>query len=79
MRYRIMCGLVVPRYYPTSGMLFSGFKFVLVIFQEAKEKFQQLQKVISILGDEEKRAVYDETGYAGDDVSALFLDVLSSL
>lgn len=49
------------------------------IFQEAKEKFQQLQKVISILGDEEKRAVYDETGYAGDDVSALFLDVLSSL
>lgn len=49
------------------------------IFQEAKEKFQQLQKVISILGDEEKRAIYDETGYAGDDVSALFLDVLSSL
>ncbi|CAL9772811.1 unnamed protein product [Musa acuminata subsp. burmannicoides] len=35
--------------------------------EEAKEKFQQLQKVISILGDEEKRAVYDETGYAGDD------------
>ncbi|RWW15759.1 hypothetical protein GW17_00020388 [Ensete ventricosum] len=41
------------------------------IFQEAKEKFQQLQKVIFILGDEEKRVVYDETGYAGDDVSAL--------
>ncbi|KAJ8470696.1 hypothetical protein OPV22_025039 [Ensete ventricosum] len=35
--------------------------------EEAKEKFQQLQKVIFILGDEEKRAVYDETGYAGDD------------
>ncbi|WOK98291.1 chaperone protein dnaJ 6-like [Canna indica] len=35
--------------------------------EEAKEKFQLLQKVISILGDEEKRAVYDETGYAGDD------------
>ncbi|THU61345.1 hypothetical protein C4D60_Mb07t22300 [Musa balbisiana] len=35
--------------------------------EEAKEKFQQLQKVISILGDEEKRAIYDETGYAGDD------------
>ncbi|MCI24209.1 chaperone protein dnaJ 6-like, partial [Trifolium medium] len=29
--------------------------------EEAKEKFQQLQKVISILGDEEKRAIYDET------------------
>ncbi|WOK98128.1 hypothetical protein Cni_G06838 [Canna indica] len=35
--------------------------------EEAKEKFQLLQKVISILGNEEKRAVYDETGYAGDD------------
>jgi DnaJ family protein C protein 9 len=37
--------------------------------EEAKEKFQQLQKVISILGDEEKRALYDETGIADDDVS----------
>ncbi|MCL7023116.1 hypothetical protein MKW94_012536 [Papaver nudicaule] len=34
--------------------------------EEAKEKFQQLQKVISILGDEEKRALYDETGCADD-------------
>ncbi|XP_073132276.1 chaperone protein dnaJ 6-like isoform X2 [Henckelia pumila] len=34
--------------------------------QEAKEKFQQLQKVISILGDEEKRAVYDQTGCVDD-------------
>lgn len=30
--------------------------------EEAKAKFQQLQNVISILGDEEKRALYDETG-----------------
>lgn len=37
--------------------------------QEAKEKFQQLQKVISILGDEEKRAVYDQTGSVDDAVS----------
>ncbi|KAE8713142.1 Chaperone protein dnaJ 6 [Hibiscus syriacus] len=34
--------------------------------EEAKEKFQQLQKVISILGDEEKRAVYDQTGCIED-------------
>lgn len=34
--------------------------------EEAKEKFQQLQKVISILGDEEKRAVYDQTGIVDD-------------
>ncbi|XP_010530863.1 PREDICTED: chaperone protein dnaJ 6-like [Tarenaya hassleriana] len=34
--------------------------------EEAKEKFQQLQKVISILGDEEKRAVYDQTGSVDD-------------
>ncbi|KAE9590749.1 hypothetical protein Lal_00023478 [Lupinus albus] len=34
---------------------------------EAKEKFQQLQKVISILGDEEKRALYDQTGCVDDD------------
>ncbi|CAA0837877.1 Chaperone protein dnaJ 6 [Striga hermonthica] len=32
----------------------------------SKEKFQQLQKVISVLGDEEKRAVYDQTGCADD-------------
>ncbi|CAO2037537.1 unnamed protein product, partial [Urochloa humidicola] len=35
--------------------------------EEANEKFQQLQKVISILGDAEKRALYDETGIADDD------------
>ncbi|KAM1197338.1 hypothetical protein ACFX13_009041 [Malus domestica] len=35
--------------------------------EEAKEKFQQLQKVISILGDGEKRALYDETGSLDDD------------
>ncbi|ESQ40620.1 hypothetical protein EUTSA_v10014343mg [Eutrema salsugineum] len=34
--------------------------------EEAKEKFQQLQKVMSILGDEEKRAVYDQTGSFDD-------------
>jgi DnaJ family protein C protein 9 len=37
--------------------------------EDAKEKFQQLQKVISILGDEEKRAVYDQTGSVDDAVS----------
>ncbi|PWA88091.1 J domain-containing protein [Artemisia annua] len=35
--------------------------------ENAKEKFQQLQKVISILGDEEKRALYDQTGCVDDD------------
>ncbi|XP_073001252.1 chaperone protein dnaJ 6-like [Typha latifolia] len=35
--------------------------------EEAKEKFQLLQKVISVLGDEEKRAVYDQTGCTDDD------------
>ncbi|XP_016493517.1 chaperone protein dnaJ 6-like [Nicotiana tabacum] len=35
--------------------------------EEAKEKFQQLQKVIAILGDEEKRALYDQTGCVDDD------------
>ncbi|CAN7112687.1 unnamed protein product [Brassica rapa subsp. narinosa] len=45
--------------------------------QEAKEKFQQLQKVISILGDEEKRAVYDQTGSVDDaDLSG---DVVNNL
>jgi len=42
-----------------------------VFIQEAKEKFQQLQKVISILGDEEKRALYDQTGCIDDDVSGV--------
>ncbi|KAK8531868.1 hypothetical protein V6N13_131227 [Hibiscus sabdariffa] len=45
--------------------------------EEAKEKFQQLQKVMSILGDDEKRAIYDQTGciddadLAGEDVENL--------
>ncbi|GAB2266972.1 Chaperone protein dnaJ 6 [Dionaea muscipula] len=34
--------------------------------EQAKEKFQQLQKVISILGDAEKRALYDESGVIDD-------------
>ncbi|XP_057424282.1 chaperone protein dnaJ 6-like [Lotus japonicus] len=34
--------------------------------EEAKAKFQQLQNVISILGDEEKRAIYDQTGSVDD-------------
>ncbi|GFP89662.1 chaperone protein Dnaj 6 [Phtheirospermum japonicum] len=44
---------------------------------EAKEKFQQLQKVISILGDEEKRAVYDQTGCVDD--ADLAGDVIQNL
>ncbi|CAN6926357.1 unnamed protein product [Brassica oleracea] len=45
--------------------------------QEAKENFQQLQKVISILGDEEKRAVYDQTGSIDDaDLSGDVVDNL---
>ena len=43
----------------------------MLLLQEAKEKFQQLQKVISILGDEEKRAVYDQTGCVDDAVSVV--------
>lgn len=43
-----------------------------VLLQEAKEKFQQLQKVMSILGDEEKKAVYDQTGSIDDAVSPCF-------
>ncbi|CAD6201953.1 unnamed protein product [Miscanthus lutarioriparius] len=42
-------------------------------FTEAKEKFQQLQKVISILGDSEKRALYDQTGITDDDVRISFV------
>ncbi|CAK9157203.1 unnamed protein product [Ilex paraguariensis] len=34
--------------------------------EEAKEKFQQLQKVISILGDEEKWALFDQAGCVDD-------------
>ncbi|VVA97339.1 unnamed protein product [Arabis nemorensis] len=45
--------------------------------EEAKEKFQQLQKVISILGDKEKRAVYDQTGSVDDaDLSGDVVDNL---
>ncbi|KAK9125409.1 hypothetical protein Scep_014255 [Stephania cephalantha] len=40
--------------------------------EEAKEKFQQLQKVISILGDEEKRTLYDQTGCVDEDLSGDF-------
>lgn len=35
--------------------------------EDAKEKFQLLQKVISILGNEEKRALYDQTGCTDDE------------
>lgn len=45
--------------------------------EEAKEKFQQLQKVISILGDDEKRAVYDQTGCVDD--ADLAGDVIQNL
>ncbi|KAI3678114.1 hypothetical protein L6452_37395 [Arctium lappa] len=34
--------------------------------EDAKENFQQLQKVISILGDEDKRTLYDQTGCIED-------------
>ncbi|KAK9154927.1 hypothetical protein Sjap_002407 [Stephania japonica] len=40
--------------------------------EEAKEKFQQLQKVVSILGDEEKRTLYDQTGCVDEDLSGDF-------
>ncbi|XP_076891113.1 chaperone protein dnaJ 6-like [Bidens hawaiensis] len=46
--------------------------------QNAKEKFQQLQKVVSILGDEEKRTLYDQTGCVDDDVD-LAGDVVQNL
>ncbi|KAK7373172.1 hypothetical protein VNO80_06570 [Phaseolus coccineus] len=45
--------------------------------EEAKSKFQQLQHVISILGDEEKRAVYDKTGCIDD--AELAEDVVQNL
>ncbi|XLR03441.1 hypothetical protein HN51_058265 [Arachis hypogaea] len=34
--------------------------------EEAKANFQQLQNVISILGDEEKRVIYDQIGCVDD-------------
>ncbi|KAG5052229.1 hypothetical protein AAZX31_02G169300 [Glycine max] len=45
--------------------------------EEAKAKFQQLQNVIAILGDEEKRAVYDQTGCVDD--AELAGDVVQNL
>ncbi|PSS36325.1 Chaperone protein like, partial [Actinidia chinensis var. chinensis] len=46
--------------------------------EEAKEKFQQLQqKVVSILGDEEKWAIYDQTGCVDD--SDLAEEVVNNL
>lgn len=35
--------------------------------EEAKERFQQLQKVYSVLGDPERRKMYDETGATEDE------------
>jgi DnaJ homolog subfamily C member 9 len=35
----------------------------------SQREIQQLQKVIAVFGDAEKRALYDETGIADDDVS----------
>ena len=46
--------------------------------QNAKEKFQQLQNVMAILGDPEKRELYDQTGSIdaadidGDAVKSLY-------
>ena len=51
-------------------------KYNVICCQGAKEKFQQLQKVISILGDAEKRALYDETGITDDDVRIYSTPVL---
>ena len=48
-------------------------KYNVICCQDAKEKFQQLQKVISILGDAEKRALYDQTGITDDDVRTSFV------
>ncbi|KAI7727459.1 hypothetical protein M8C21_019892, partial [Ambrosia artemisiifolia] len=47
--------------------------------ENAKEKFQQLQKVVSVLGDEEKRALYDQTGCVDDDDADLAGDVVQNL
>lgn len=46
--------------------------------QDAKEKFQQLQRVMAILSDPEKRELYDQTGSLdaadmdGDAVKSLY-------
>ncbi|CAI8614036.1 unnamed protein product [Vicia faba] len=47
--------------------------------EEAKEKFQQLQKVISIIGDEENQALYDHTSCIDDDVSNVVATSISSI
>lgn len=52
--------------------------FPFVLSQNAKEKFQQLQNVMAILGDPEKRELYDQTGSIdaadidGDAVKSLY-------
>jgi hypothetical protein len=43
------------------------------LMQDAKEKFQSLQNVIAILGDPEKRKVYDESGSVDAAVCCLSL------
>jgi len=48
-------------------------KYNVICCQEAKEKFQQPHKVISILGDAEKKALYDQTGITDDDVRTSFV------
>lgn len=42
---------------------------LLHLVQGAKEKFQVLQRVFAVLGDPEKRKVYDQTGSLEDSVS----------
>ncbi len=49
------------------------------LMQDAKEKFQSLQNVIAILGDPEKRKVYDETGSVDAAVCSLSLHTAMSL
>ena len=51
--------------------MISNRKKIGFFFQGAKDKFQSLQKVFSILGQPEKRAQYDKTGDSEDYVSAL--------
>lgn len=52
--------------------------WVVCWLQNAKEKFQQLQNVMAILGDPEKRELYDQTGSIdaadidGDAVKSLY-------
>lgn len=67
--YLILCNEKVFKWHKSSYLF----------FQDAKSKFQLLQKVISILGDEEKRATYDQTGITDDDVSDSFAKNLAYL